>query len=54
MQYCALAGRQRGPVGVTKIKGWRSGQDDREARHVHVVGFERCSVKRVVEGSFNK
>jgi hypothetical protein len=54
MQYCALAGRQKGPVGVTKTKGVRSGQDGREARHVHVVGFDRRSVKRVMEGSFNK
>jgi hypothetical protein len=54
MQYCALAGRQRGPVGVTKTKGVRSGQDGRETRHGCVAGFNGCSVKRVVEGSFNR
>ena len=54
MQYCALTGRQRGPVGVTKTKGAQSGQDGREARHVGVVGFDRSSIKRVVQGSFNK
>jgi len=54
MQYCGLAGRQRGPVGVIKTEGARSGQDGREARHIRVVGFIRSSIKRVVEGSFNK
>jgi len=52
MQYCALAGRQRGPVGVTKTKGAWSGQDGREAGHGCVAGFNRNSIKRVVEGSF--
>jgi hypothetical protein len=41
-------------MGVNKTKGARSGQDGTEARHVRAVGFERGSVKRVVEGNFNK
>jgi len=52
MQYCALAGRQRGPVGVTKTKGAQSGQDGREARHGCVAGFNRSSVKEICGRKF--
>jgi len=46
--------KKNGTSGCNQKKGVRFGQNGREARHIHVVGFNRSSVNRVVEGNFNK